>query len=312
MDLKKLFRVLVVGGSVAGCEESSSPNRAVSGDANSDATLDTDDGSVQVPPDAIAAEAEANDAALVPLDAISAEAQASDVSAHDSNPDQGSPLQPCFCAINPVCCVAHDGSPATVADGFRWLGALLMLSAAQVWRRRATTEREAARLFGDLAGDLNALGVGSTLVARARTAARDEMRHAVRCEALVARFDSGISKPEPPRRLRLGPADLTPALFASVALSCVTETLSTALLLEMRERAADELVRRTVHEILRDEVEHSRIGWTHLAIEARRGRSGWLAPYLPAMLTAAVRDDLGSSTDDSTENLAAYGDSAPT
>jgi hypothetical protein len=185
-----------------------------------------------------------------------------------------------------------------------------MRAAAQVWLRRATTEREAAQLFGDLAEDLRALGADPALVSRARKAARDEIRHAARCQEIVVGLAPDASAPEAPRRLRLGPTHVGPAqrtLFASVALCCVTETLSTALLLEMRAQANHDLVRRTVHEILRDEVEHSRIGWTHLEIEARRGASGWLAPYLPGMLTAAVRGDLASSTADAADALAPYG-----
>jgi hypothetical protein len=181
---------------------------------------------------------------------------------------------------------------------------------ARVWRSRETTEREAAQLFADLAHDLQGLGADPSLVSRARKAERDEMRHAVRCSEIVASFESEPSVPDPPDRLRLGPIQLGPAkraLFASVALCCVTETLSTALLLEMRNRAADALVRRTVHEILRDEVEHARVGWAHLAIEARRRNSSWLAPYVPGMLAAAVRGDLASSSDDLGQDLSAYG-----
>jgi hypothetical protein len=140
---------------------------------------------------------------------------------------------------------------------------------------------------------MQAVGVDAALVALAHRAAQDEERHAMRCREIVARFGAEPSVPQPPG-LALGPPSLGGArrvLFASVALCCVTETLSTALLLEMRESTTDLLVRRTVHEILRDEVDHARIGWAHLALEARRGNSAWLAPHLPGMLRAAVRFD---------------------
>ena len=162
-----------------------------------------------------------------------------------------------------------------------------------VWLVRERTEREARELFAGLAADLGALDVDPVLGQMARQAAADEGRHARRCRALVARFAAPAAPPAPlpPRRLQLGPPELPiarRALYASVALSCVTETLATALLLELRRRATDATVRATLHEVLRDEVDHARLGWAHLAAVARTGTAAWLAPHVPAMLRAAL------------------------
>jgi hypothetical protein len=95
--------------------------------------------------------------------------------------------------------------------------------------------------------------------------------------------------------LVLGPPALSPrdrALYAAVAIGCVTESLSCALLLELRAAASHPLVAATVEEIVRDEIEHARIGWALLAAEAERRDVSWLAEHVPAMATAAVADDV--------------------
>jgi len=184
---------------------------------------------------------------------------------------------------------------------------------ARVWRHREATEREAAALFRGLAVDLRAGRAGAALVALAERAAADEERHALRCRDIARRFGPDLAAEEPRPPLRLGPPHLDRArraLYASAALSCVTETLSAALLLEMRAQAADPLVRETVREILCDEVNHARLGWAHLAHEARRGDVGWLALHVPGMLRAALRSDVIPHTaadEGARSDLAAFG-----
>jgi hypothetical protein len=184
-------------------------------------------------------------------------------------------------------------------------------AACGAWRHRQHVELQAAWLFGDLAARLEALAVGPALTAMALRAASDERRHAVRCVEIVSHLGGDSAGAAVPAPMRLGPANLDQrqrALFTSVALCCVTETLSTALLMEMRTRVTNPMVRRTVHDILRDEVRHARLGWAHLAIESRQTDVTWLAAHLPGMLRAALRDDVAPSTmDDPPEDLAALG-----
>jgi len=78
-------------------------------------------------------------------------------------------------------------------------------------------------------------------------------------------------------------------LYELVAFCCVTETLSTTLLAELVARAQDPRCRGAMHEILRDEVTHSRLGWAVLAHEHARGARDCVAAHLPQML----RDTLG-------------------
>lgn len=167
-----------------------------------------------------------------------------------------------------------------------------LLSVARVWLHREKVEHEAAGQFERLAVDLAAAGAPGQLVDLAGRAAADEVEHVVLCRRVVDHLAPGLAPLMPAASsAALGPSLPVErrALYGSVALSCVTETFSTALLLEMRRLAADELVGATIQRILRDEIAHSRLGWAHLAWAARRGEVGWLAAHLPGM----VRESLG-------------------
>lgn len=168
--------------------------------------------------------------------------------------------------------------------------------AAGIWRFRERTEHEAAALFTRLAADLAASGAPTTLVAHASRAADDERRHAQLCRAIIDDLQPGLSPLAPDESLRLGPPASTDAntshaaraLYASVALGCVTESLSTALLLELRVGAERPVVRHAIDVILEDEVRHARLGWAHLEYAAMRSDTTWLAPSIDEMLRAAL------------------------
>lgn len=166
---------------------------------------------------------------------------------------------------------------------------------AAVWQHREKIEREAAAQFRLLAHDLREAKVPAALVSLANRAAGEETDHATLCRCIVDHLAPGLAVLPPMPVVALGPVDLPlarRALFASVALSCVTETLSTALLLEMLRLASDPLVEATVRRILRDEISHSRLGWAHLAWIAERDDVSWLTPHLPGMLRAALVVDV--------------------
>ena len=170
-----------------------------------------------------------------------------------------------------------------------------LLSVARVWRHRERVEREAADQFARLAGDLRDAGAPPALIDMAEAAAVDEAEHAVLCRAVVDRLAPGLAPLAPALGVSLGPAGLSPrrrALYRAVALSCVTETFSTALLLEMRRLATDGQVHATVQRILRDEIDHSRLGWAYLAWVAAREDVSWLSAHLPGMLREAIGGDL--------------------
>lgn len=168
----------------------------------------------------------------------------------------------------------------------------------RVWRHRRRIEFEAAAAFRGLARDLGEIyGAGDAVAHLALKAADDEIRHAELCAQILMTSADGESLVEaaPATFPALGPATLAPrarALFAAVAMGCVTESLSTRLLIEMQTRAQGGLVRQTIHDIAVDEVTHARVGWATLAREAADGDIRWLGDYVPAMIAAALNDEI--------------------
>jgi len=189
--------------------------------------------------------------------------------------------------------------------------ARITTKAGALWSLRAHVELDAAARFRRLAALLRDTGARGVVIDMARAAADDELRHHVRCRALAQRFGASVATSIEPTAAPLRTSALTPAeqvLYETVAMSCVTETLSAALLLEMRTAATDDEVRDTIDEILRDEVEHARLGWAHVAAEVSRRDLAYLGPRLPAMLAHTVAEEIFLERDDvDAEPLAGLG-----
>ncbi len=173
-------------------------------------------------------------------------------------------------------------------------------AAARYWHQREQFEIEAASLFatfGKLMADIDA---PAPIRDMAADAARDELEHADRCRALVERLDAGRDLPPVPRvrtPTRLAPRGMTltprqAALYSAAAIGCVTETLSAALLLQIRQRAKDDLVADTAQSILRDETKHSQLGWAYLAHATRHEDTTWIGEHVGPMLDAALDEEL--------------------
>ena len=86
------------------------------------------------------------------------------------------------------------------------------------------------------------------------------------------------------------PADLNlheATLYDVVAFCCIVESLNASLLLATLDHAQEPLIRKALREILKDEINHSRIGWGHLHAERSAGRGQFIAPHLPQMILNA-------------------------
>lgn len=166
--------------------------------------------------------------------------------------------------------------------------------AARIWEQRRAVELESAERFRTIGAELAAHGVSPGLVDMAEQAALDEIRHADLCAMLANAFGAASSdsrRSTAPSVRRVAPSYLTgreALVYEVVALSCVTETLSTALLGILVERARDELAKETMHSIFRDEVRHSRLGWAVLAEAHTSGLRDCVSPHLIDMLSATL------------------------
>lgn len=163
--------------------------------------------------------------------------------------------------------------------------------AARVWGYRLQSELEAAQRFRALAPVLEAFGSSRAIIDMAEQAADDELRHASLCGELVRHFGGTVAQSSPVPIRSVAPTDLVGGervLYEIVALSCVTETLSTALLGELVAQARDSACKQAMHSILRDEVNHSRLGWAFLAEQHASGARDCVGPYLPRLLDATL------------------------
>lgn len=166
--------------------------------------------------------------------------------------------------------------------------------AVRVWATRLHAELDAARRFRSLARALSTTGASDHLADMANEAHADELRHASICGELVEYFGG-----EPPVASPAAEAELSPAppnapewlVRELVAVSCITETLSTALLAELVRAARDEVCERAMRTILRDEVSHSRLGWAYLAEAHAAGTPDHVGPRLAGMLEASLGAD---------------------
>jgi hypothetical protein len=166
--------------------------------------------------------------------------------------------------------------------------------AARVWSYRLRSELESAHRFRALVTDLRTLDAAPLVIRMADQAASDELRHASLCRDLIQHFGSPPPSEPAISLRRIAPPGIEGrerVLYDVVAFACVTETLSTALLGELVARARDPVCRRAMRSILRDEINHGRLGWAFLAQESARGTRDSVGPHLPAMFAATLGDD---------------------
>jgi hypothetical protein len=168
-------------------------------------------------------------------------------------------------------------------------------AAARIWSYRSVVELDAAERFRRLSLQLTDHGTSEGVIDMAKRASSDELRHAEKCLDLVRHFGGAVEAPKAPEARPVAPSSLETRerlLYEVVALSCVTETLSAALLGALVERARDSLAKSVLHSILRDEVVHSRLGWAFLAEEHARGARDCVSERLASMLSSTLSDEL--------------------
>jgi rubrerythrin len=173
---------------------------------------------------------------------------------------------------------------------------------AATWAFRARVERDAERRFERLAAVIASFDPASPGLELMRQAALDERRHAGLCAALAveygAREESLQGGTEEASIVPRGLGKREAALYEVVAACCVTETESVATVASLLGEDLAPRVREVVHEIARDEVVHSKMGWAHLAREAGALDPRFLSPFVPAMLSGAVDERVFSAADD--------------
>jgi hypothetical protein len=159
------------------------------------------------------------------------------------------------------------------------------------WAFRTRAEIEATARFARMATELQEVGATPFVVRGAHDAAADEARHRDLCAKIAGKWGHPNALDHTPPRTRIGRSEMDPRdrlLWEMVSVGCIGETMNTALMTRCLEVARHEEIRTTLHELLRDEVVHARLGWAHLAAERNQGRGDFLREVLPLLLEASI------------------------
>jgi hypothetical protein len=140
---------------------------------------------------------------------------------------------------------------------------------AEIWLARAAMGGTVSASFAVIRDALVALRANAALVELAERAIDDERRHAAICRAVASRFAGAtLSAPAPlplvvPRLDGASP-EMRHALHI-VGQCVLNETTASAFLETCLSQARGSLARAALRELLSDEIDHARIGWTYLA-----------------------------------------------
>jgi len=146
----------------------------------------------------------------------------------------------------------------------------------QFFAEAARLEAASVHAFRVLGRELSGHGAPAHLVAAARRAQRDEIRHARLTRALARAHHA---RPAPVRVAAAAPRSLEDIAVENAVEGCVRETFAALLALWQSRRAADPGVRAAMARIAPDEIGHAELSWR---IDA------WLARRLDAAARARV------------------------
>ena len=143
-------------------------------------------------------------------------------------------------------------------------------SAARVWTERACLEWASVPAFCELAQQLQASGAPATLIARAREAAADELRHAVLSAETAASLAGapalGLDPPVTSDRAAAGGgAGVVRLAVESYLDGCIGEATAAAVAAREADLAGDADLARMQGTIARDEARHAELAWDILA-----------------------------------------------
>ncbi|MGO9838684.1 MAG: hypothetical protein ACLP1X_31280 [Polyangiaceae bacterium] len=161
------------------------------------------------------------------------------------------------------------------------------------WRERMKQEHLAVGAFALLAQELGEDGCDPVVLSLVTRAANDEVRHTEVCRRMAVAF---LGDAEVPARLHGFPkvprhpqsSREERVLLHVVEMCCLSETITGVYFTEMLGRATQPTARAALESLLRDEIDHGRVGWAYLSTRARDARMDGLAAALPALLERTV------------------------
>lgn len=163
---------------------------------------------------------------------------------------------------------------------------------ADYWWSRSEGELTSWVGFGHVLDDLRAEGSPKAVLELAERAVRDEHKHSMFCREWAIRFGHPGDTEIVPRShepLRFRGASAAENRVLRILMCCFTETVGCFILRHVRRVVTDPELRLLNQRHLADELQHSRVGWGHLAIltpEARDVVRRW-APVALSVLPEA-------------------------
>jgi hypothetical protein len=140
---------------------------------------------------------------------------------------------------------------------------------AAYWWRRAEGEMTSWVGFRHVLADLQAEGSPQAIIALAERAVSDEHRHALWCRDFAVHFgrDSANSEVTPRSEQPIEFRGASPAQnrLLRILLCCFTETVGCFILRHVRAVMTEPVFLQNNQRHLADELQHSRVGWGHLA-----------------------------------------------
>jgi len=171
---------------------------------------------------------------------------------------------------------------------------------ARHWEERALLELRVGGYFAKLLTELLVVGADPEVLRLIARAPYDEVRHAEICRATASAYaDREIpwphAGPTPIEPHDGVPAEFVPTLHVAT-MCCVNETIAGAWLEACYGMATAPLAKRTLRSLLREEIDHGRVGWAHLAsrhvtTRMRSALGKWLPHMIDATLSSWLRSD---------------------
>lgn len=152
--------------------------------------------------------------------------------------------------------------------------------AARYLADAARLEAASVHAFRHVTAELRAHGAPRRLIAAARRAAADEVRHARVTAALARRF--GARSLEAPRIPAPPPRDLESMVRDNAVEGCVRETFGAAVGVWQAKRAKDAKVAKFMRRIAADELRHAALAWD-------------IAAWAEGKLSANARERIGEA-----------------
>lgn len=163
---------------------------------------------------------------------------------------------------------------------------------ATIWWSQAATEARVARSFEIVHRSLVTLGADAGLVRVAARAVDDEHRHRDLSRFVAEEYAGGLLEPTLtlPAQYPTHPSARTDeerAALTVVGQCALNETFASAYLGAARDACESPFARAALHELLKDEIDHARVGWAFLhtiSPAMREVISDWLVPLVATNL----------------------------